>query len=299
MDKYEHDLPAEYRDAFAKDGQDSLHALKQYLPLCLALRDLDRPLRVYLRRLESLLNGKFPISAADREFLAKVLSEILVVDGLSMPMVELCAQVLHPLLKHHRPADLPSLQIPWRPLFNLYASVHDSLSSGDWGLARVLKSLRAYVDKARRFFPAGSTAQIWALLRPLFNMQYTQGRRSQVDMCWGSIMIPFGPHSDTCDLVQDFACLFLPDTEPAAISLWSADVMQTMLVTENQRALLGLVARCAKHSLGVVDWTEHVPAFYTVFLKVRYTAQRVAGAYECDEHHPDTSLCVHTSLPSF
>jgi len=149
------------------------------------------------------------------------------------------------------------MEIAWRPL---HKAVHDSflrLPARGFRGPPVDEShkqaMLELVHKARRFFPAGSAAEIWAEFAP--GLQDVHCEEAYWSLGWLSLLLP------TCAaaaLDGDWAAWV-----PEWLRLWGQVVHNSYW----NNLWMGLLARLAKHdTAGAVPWARHLDELFTRFL---------------------------------
>ena len=116
LEQYALNYPSQLQAAIVNDKIALLKIVRHHLPLCIALNDVDRGLKFYLRQLRRLLEAKVPLDDVVRVELFNLLWRFLVNAPIS-PLQQ-TAEVLVTLLLKKR--DIKGLTIPWRPLYDLY-----------------------------------------------------------------------------------------------------------------------------------------------------------------------------------
>eukprot|EP00271_Cylindrocystis_brebissonii_P016760 TRINITY_DN411_c0_g2_i2.p1 TRINITY_DN411_c0_g2~~TRINITY_DN411_c0_g2_i2.p1 ORF type:complete len:1936 (-),score=317.53 TRINITY_DN411_c0_g2_i2:450-6257(-) len=202
--------------------------------------------------------GSFEI--ADVERIARTMLEIFMSSPQNFFGQVRWSPALSKILRKYR-RDL-TLTIPWRPLYELMLKTH----FGGRHVCRgaVIQSfhgnnLTTLIRRARRYFPPGAAAEIWAEFRPKMN---------EVE------------HNDALRALG-FLVLFLPVTPPKQLngaldpsarwSEWVKDALELWDKVPNcdfwDKQWGSLLAECTKHlPPSAVDWTPHLPSLFTQFV---------------------------------
>ena len=238
--------------ALEADFRAQLDLILRYLPLAHSLRDSDRA-GYYLRRLLALLDQRYELTPAERvQLLQAVLA--LLLDAQELHLQIRCLQVLVSLLHTH--ADLPSLSIPWRPLFDLLASLHFPSARTFTYPQSLLKQHSAQLVKlihaARRYFPATTGREVWDAFSPYLS-----------------------PFDNASTRSFSLIALFTP-THTAEQGAVFTSTLPTLLQYEgwydhSPSALLpffSLYARLSKHQVGTFSLLPHLPSLVSVYLQL-------------------------------
>uniref|UniRef100_A0A8C6PNM7 Proteasome activator Blm10 middle HEAT repeats region domain-containing protein n=1 Tax=Nothobranchius furzeri TaxID=105023 RepID=A0A8C6PNM7_NOTFU len=188
----------------------------------------------------------------DHIIFIKLLYELVTLPNLEPHMMQCYARLLIQLLKKKELLSRDDLQLPWRPLYNLYERVIYSKTE-DLGLVwfpnSVDQILKAVIKSCRLYFPASSTKEMLEEWRPL--------------LC-------------VFDVVMQKAIsnmeLFLPTImPPRGARLWFDELMSLWMSVQNQPSweghLVNLFARLANDNIGYVDWTAYIPTIFTRILR--------------------------------
>lgn len=244
-------FPVELQQPFASDAEALLRSLKYHLPLCYALKDFDRGGRFHVRQLISYMDSKFPLSLQDRAFFARLLLDMIMEPTLHVHLQVQWFDLLIRLLRKKGMDEF--LVIEWRPLYNLLIRYHFGsernvfMQYGD--RSRHASSLKYVVMNSRKYFPKTATAEIFAELRPNLYPSDVMFFRAQA-----------------------LLCLFLPANAPDQVHLWLDDIIHTLDLVDRSIAanssVFQLLARTARSTIGIVNWTPYLPKLFSRFLQI-------------------------------
>uniref|UniRef100_A0A673BL13 Proteasome activator subunit 4b n=1 Tax=Sphaeramia orbicularis TaxID=375764 RepID=A0A673BL13_9TELE len=264
-----------YADRLDAEATELLADIKANLSRAVALRELWPGVAFWCRKLFSFLKlyGR-RFSKEDHILFIKLLYELVTLPDLEPYMMQSYARLLIQLLKKKELLSRDDLQLPWRPLYDLYERVVYSKTE-HLGLiwfpnrdvdkhtlthflsllvcSSVDHILKALIKSCRLYFPTSSTREMLDEWRPL--------------LC-------------VFDMVMQKAIsnmeLFLPTIMPVeehgqGFQLWFEELMNLWVSVQNQPSweghLVNLFARLANDNIGYVDWTPYTPTIFTRILR--------------------------------
>ena len=240
--------------AYATDFESITASVLHYLPIAHQLHDSDR-VNYYLRRLLGLLDQRHELTPEQRTRLLTILL-VLLPDTVELHVQLRVIQVMTHLLRQHSDPPLLGLSLPWRPLYDLLASLHFNSARTFTYPQSLLKQhssqLVKLVHHARRYFPADTATQLWQLLSPH--------------------LTPFDNASTRCfSLLALFTPTHLPNHAPALVSILPSLLQYEQWYDHSPTALLpfySLYARLSKHQVGVVSLLPHLPLLLNGYLQL-------------------------------
>uniref|UniRef100_A0A673BIM3 Proteasome activator subunit 4b n=1 Tax=Sphaeramia orbicularis TaxID=375764 RepID=A0A673BIM3_9TELE len=246
-----------YADRLDAEATELLADIKANLSRAVALRELWPGVAFWCRKLFSFLKlyGR-RFSKEDHILFIKLLYELVTLPDLEPYMMQSYARLLIQLLKKKELLSRDDLQLPWRPLYDLYERVVYSKTEHlglIWFPNSVDHILKALIKSCRLYFPTSSTREMLDEWRPL--------------LC-------------VFDMVMQKAIsnmeLFLPTIMPVeehgqGFQLWFEELMNLWVSVQNQPSweghLVNLFARLANDNIGYVDWTPYTPTIFTRILR--------------------------------
>ncbi|XP_012728979.2 proteasome activator complex subunit 4B isoform X3 [Fundulus heteroclitus] len=166
------------------------------------------------------------------------------------------ARLLIQLLKKKELLSRDDLQLPWRPLYELYERIIYSKTEHlglVWFPNSVDHILKALIKSCRLYFPAPSTREMLDEWRPLlcvFDVAMQKGI-SNMELFLPTIMPP--------------------EEHSQGFQLWFDELMNLWMSVQNQPSweghLVNLFARLANDNIGYVDWTPYIPTIFTRILR--------------------------------
>ncbi|KAM9336338.1 proteasome activator complex subunit 4B-like [Symphorus nematophorus] len=246
-----------YSDRLDGEATELLAEIKANLSRAVLVRELWPGVAFWSKKLFSFLKlyGR-RFSKEDHILFIKLLYELVTLPNLEPHMMQSYARLLIQLLKKKELLSRDDLQLPWRPLYDLYERVVYSKTEHlglIWFPNSVDHILKALIKSCRLYFPASSTQEMLDEWRPL--------------LC-------------VFDVVMQKAIsnmeLFLPTVMPPeehgqAFHLWFDELMNLWTSVQNQPSweghLVNLFARLANDNIGYVDWTPYIPTIFTRILR--------------------------------
>ncbi|KAL7869287.1 hypothetical protein AOLI_G00132750 [Acnodon oligacanthus] len=264
-----------YADKLDNESNVILARIKGNLARAVQLRELwpgvlfwTRKLSTYLR----LYGRKF--SKEDHVLFIKLVYELVTIPKLDISMMQSFARLLINLLKKKELLSRDDLELPWRPLYELYEKILYSKTEHlglNWfpnyraeaspkqkmlnymrkrSVENVLKTL---VKSCRLYFPESATQEMLDEWRPL--------------LC---------PFDVTMQKAISYFELFLPTIMPPeqhhkGFKLWFDELMGLWVSVQNlpswEGNLVNLFARLANDNIGYVNWDLYIPKIFTRILR--------------------------------
>ncbi|XP_068162395.1 proteasome activator complex subunit 4B-like [Antennarius striatus] len=246
-----------YSDRLDLEATELLAEIKANLSRAVLVRELWPGVAFWTRKLFSFLKlyGR-RFSKDDHILFIKLLYELVTLPNLEPHMMQSYARLLIQLLKKKELLSRDDLQLPWRPLYDLYERVVYSKTEHlglIWFPNSVDHILKALIKSCRLYFPGSSTEEMLTEWRPLLCVfdVVMQKAVSNMELFLPTIMPP-GEHS------QSFG-------------LWFDELMTLWMSVQNQPSweghLVNLFARLANDNIGYVDWTPYIPTIFTRILR--------------------------------
>uniref|UniRef100_A0A672JH14 Proteasome activator subunit 4b n=1 Tax=Salarias fasciatus TaxID=181472 RepID=A0A672JH14_SALFA len=251
-----------YSERLDREATELLAEIKGNLCRAVLLRELWPGVAFWSRKLFSFLKlyGR-RFSKEDHVLFIKLLYELVTLPSLEPHMMQGYARLLIQLLKKKELLSRDDLQLPWRPLYDLYERVAYSKTEHlglIWFPNSVDHILKALIKSCRLYFPASSTKEMLAEWRPLlcvFDVAM-QKAISNMELFLPTIMPPeehitiFNSWSDKLRCLENALCIHC-DCLPYRVS----------------QHLVNLFARLANDNIGYVDWTPYIPTIFTRILR--------------------------------
>ncbi|XP_028286764.1 proteasome activator complex subunit 4B [Parambassis ranga] len=246
-----------YSDRLDREATELLAEIKANLCRAVLLRELWPGVAFWSRKLFSFLKlyGR-RFSKEDHILFIKLLYELVTLPDLEPYMMQSYARLLIQLLKKKELLSRDDLQLPWRPLYDLYERVVYSKTEHlglIWFPNSVDHILKALIKSCRLYFPASSTKEMLDEWRPLLCVfdSAMQKAISNMELFLPTIM----PLEEHCQGFQ----------------LWFDELMNLWVSVQNQPSweghLVNLFARLANDNIGYVDWTPYIPTIFTRILR--------------------------------
>uniref|UniRef100_A0A8C6U8T4 Proteasome activator subunit 4b n=1 Tax=Neogobius melanostomus TaxID=47308 RepID=A0A8C6U8T4_9GOBI len=246
-----------YADRLDSEADGLLAEIKANLSQAVLVRELWPGAAFWCRKLFSYLKlyGR-RFSKDDHVLFIKLLYELVTLSNLEPYMMQSYARLLIQLLKKKELLSRDELQLPWRPLYDLYERVVYSKTEHlglIWFPNSVDHILKALVKSCRLYFPASSTREMLDEWRPLLCVFDVAMQKAISNME-----------------------LFLPTITPVeehsqGFQLWFDELMTLWMSVQNQPSweghLVNLFARLANDNIGYVDWTPYIPTIFTRILR--------------------------------
>uniref|UniRef100_A0A8C1Y8U8 Proteasome activator subunit 4b n=1 Tax=Cyprinus carpio TaxID=7962 RepID=A0A8C1Y8U8_CYPCA len=246
-----------YADKLDRESNDILAQIKGNLGRAVQLRELWPGVLLWTRKLSTYLRlygRKF--SKEDHVLFIKLLYELVTIPKLDVSMMQSFARLLINLLKKKELLSQHDLELPWRPLYDLYESILYSKTEHlglNWFPNSVENVLKTLVKSCRLYFPESATQEMLDEWRPL--------------LC---------PFDVTMQKAIGYFELFLPTIMPPeqhhkGFKLWFDEMMDLWVSVQNLPAwegnLVNLFARLANDNIGYVNWDPYIPKIFTRILR--------------------------------
>lgn len=209
------------------------------------LTNLSRYLKLYGRK----------FSKSDHIQLIKLLYKIITIPDLELNVLHHVVHVLTLLLKKKELLSREDLELPWRPLYELYE-----------------RTMYSPYEKIGMFLlPLNLDTTLKALIqacRIYFSIESTQEMLSE----WYPLICPF---DTSMNKAISYLELFLPTCLPPehhdkGFKLWMPDLMKIWQSCYNinpwENQLVWLFARLASENIGYIDWEQYIPTIFTRLL---------------------------------
>ncbi|KAI5747715.1 hypothetical protein M8J77_017735 [Diaphorina citri] len=247
-----------YADKIDDESLEKLAEIKANLGKAVVLQEMRPGWEIWTGRLMKYIRlYGFKFSKEDHVAFVKLVYELLTIPGLEPYLVVKFSNVLHSLLKKRTLLPPGSLELPWRPLFDL---IERTLSNNgiSLGMYRYTVCLESSLEKlcqvARYYYPVSATSEMLALWRPLMCVHDSQA------------MI---------DVIENFHWFLPLQMEPSEVGegygLWFDELMLLWDKCNNavawEEQLSWLMARLAIKTVGICDWERHMSSMFTRFLR--------------------------------
>ncbi|KAK5608897.1 Proteasome activator complex subunit 4B [Crenichthys baileyi] len=246
-----------YCDRLDREAAELLAEIKANLSRAVLLRELWPGVAFWSRKLFSFLKlyGR-RFSKEDHVLFVKLLYELVTLPNLEPHMMCSYARLLIQLLKKKELLSRDDLQLPWKPLYELYDRVIYSKTEHlglIWFPNSVDHILKALIKSCRLYFPVSATKEMLDEWRPLlcvFDM-VMQKAVSNMELFLPTIMPP--------------------EEHSQGFQLWFDELMNLWMSLQNQPSweghLVNLFARLANDNIGYVDWIPYIPTIFTRILR--------------------------------
>ncbi|KAJ8365239.1 hypothetical protein SKAU_G00140700, partial [Synaphobranchus kaupii] len=246
-----------YADKLDEESNEILGQIKGNLALAVQVRELWPGVLFWTRKLSTyirLYGRKF--TKEDHVLFVKLLYELVTIPTMEIGMMQGFTRLLVSLLKKKELLSQDDLQLPWRPLYQLYERILYSKTEHlglNWFPNSVEGALKMLVKSCRPYFPESSTQEMLDEWRPL--------------LC---------PFDHTMQKAISYLELFLPTILPPeqhhqGFKLWFEELMELWVSVQNLPAwegtLVNLFARLANDNIGYIDWDPYIPKIFTRFLR--------------------------------
>ncbi|KAG7492479.1 hypothetical protein MATL_G00015050 [Megalops atlanticus] len=246
-----------YADKLDKESNDILAQIKGNLARAVQARELWPGVLFWTRKLSTyirLYGRKF--SREDHVLFIKLLYELVTMPRLEISMMQGFARLLITLLKKKELLSRDDLELPWRPLYELYERILYSKTEHlglNWFPNSVEHVLKMLVKSCRPYFPVSATEEMLEEWRPL--------------IC---------PFDLSMQKVISYCELFLPTILPPELhhrgfKLWFHELMDLWVSVQNlpawEGSLMNLFARLASDNIGYIDWDPYIPKIFTRILR--------------------------------
>uniref|UniRef100_A0A3Q0QZT0 Proteasome activator Blm10 middle HEAT repeats region domain-containing protein n=1 Tax=Amphilophus citrinellus TaxID=61819 RepID=A0A3Q0QZT0_AMPCI len=238
-----------YSDRLDREATELLAEIKANLCRAVLLRELWPGVAFWSRKLFSFLKlyGR-RFSKEDHILFIKLLYELVTLPNLEPHMMQSYARLLIQLLKKKELLSRDDLQLPWRPLCDLYERAlyskteHLGLIWFPNSLDHILKAL---IKSCRLYFPASSTKEMLDEWRPL--------------LCVFDVVM-----QKAISNMELFLPTIMPPEEHSQVLSSKYSLSEPELT---QLHLVNLFARLANDNIGYVDWTPYIPTIFTRILR--------------------------------
>ncbi|XP_074520213.1 proteasome activator complex subunit 4B [Halichoeres trimaculatus] len=246
-----------YADRLDQEATELLAEIKANLSRAVLLRELWPGVAFWSRKLFSFLKlyGR-RFSKEDHILFIKLLYELVTLPNLEPHMMQSYARLLILLLKKKELLSREDLQLPWRPLYDLYERVVYSKTEHlglIWFPNSVDHILKALIKSCRLYFPASSTQEMLDEWRPLLCVFDVIMQKAISNM---ELFLP---------------TIMPPEEHSQGFQLWFDELMALWTAVQNQPTweghLVNLFARLANDNIGYVDWTPYIPTIFTRILR--------------------------------
>uniref|UniRef100_A0A669EMM0 Proteasome activator subunit 4a n=1 Tax=Oreochromis niloticus TaxID=8128 RepID=A0A669EMM0_ORENI len=246
-----------YADRLDAESNDILSKIKGNLGRAVQLREIWPGVLFWTRKLSTymrLYGRKF--SKEDHVLFIKLLYELVTIPKLEISMMQGLARLLINLLKKRELLSREDLELPWRPLYELYDRILFSKTEHlglNWFPNSVESVLKTLVKSCRPYFSEAATQEMLDEWRPL--------------LC---------PFDVTMQRAISYFELFLPTTLPPELhhrgfKLWFDELVSLWVSVQNLPSwevhLVNLFARLANDNIGYIDWDPYIPKIFTRILR--------------------------------
>uniref|UniRef100_A0A8C4HVE7 Proteasome activator complex subunit 4 n=1 Tax=Dicentrarchus labrax TaxID=13489 RepID=A0A8C4HVE7_DICLA len=244
-----------YSDRLDREATELLAEIKANLSRAVLLRELWPGVAFWCKKLFSFLKlyGR-RFSKEDHILFIKLLYELVTLPDLEPHMMQSYARLLIQLLKKKELLSRDDLQLPWRPLYDLYERVVYSKTE-HLGLIWFPKydTKQDILTCHLGYFPASSTKEMLDEWRPLLCVFDVVMQKAISNM---ELFLP---------------TIMPPEEHSQAFQLWFDELMSLWTSVQNQPSweghLVNLFARLANDNIGYVDWTPYIPTIFTRILR--------------------------------
>uniref|UniRef100_A0A3B5LHN2 Proteasome activator Blm10 mid region domain-containing protein n=1 Tax=Xiphophorus couchianus TaxID=32473 RepID=A0A3B5LHN2_9TELE len=259
-----------YCDRLDREAAELLAEIKASLSRAVLLRELWPGVAFWSRKLFSFLKlyGR-RFSKEDHILFINLLYELVTLPNLEPHMMCSYARLLIQLLKKKELLSRDDLQLPWRPLYELYERLiysktehlglvwfpkYNTCSSISLlAYSSVDHILKALIKSCRLYFPASSTKEMLDEWRPLLCVFDVVMQKAISNM---ELFLP---------------TIMPPEEHSQGFQLWFDELMNLWMSVQNQPTweghLVNLFARLANDNIGYVDWTPYIPTIFTRILR--------------------------------
>ncbi|XP_034049345.1 proteasome activator complex subunit 4B-like [Thalassophryne amazonica] len=246
-----------YAERLQREATMLLEEIKANLSRAVLLRELWPGVAFWTRRLLNFLKlyGR-RFSKEDHVLFIKLLYELVTLPNLEPHMMQSYARLLIHLLKKKELLSRNDLQLPWRPLYNLYERIAYSKTEHlglIWFPNSLDHILKALIKSCRLYFPASSTKEMLDEWRPLLCVFDVVMQKAISNM---ELFLP---------------TIMPPQEHSQGFHLWFDELMNLWMSVQNQPSwelhLVNLFARLANDNIGFVDWSFYIPTIFTRILR--------------------------------
>nr|XP_019938778.1 PREDICTED: proteasome activator complex subunit 4B-like [Paralichthys olivaceus] len=246
-----------YSGRLDQEATELLADIKANLSRAVLLRELWPGVAFWCRKLFSFLKlYGCRFSKEDHILFIKLLYELVTLPNLEPHMMQSYARLLIHLLKKKELLSRDDLQLPWRPLYDLYERIVYSKTEHlglIWLPNSVDHILKALIKSCRLYFPASSTKEMLDEWRPLLCVFDVVMQKAISNM---ELFLP---------------TIMPPEEHGQGFKLWFDELMNLWVAVQNQPSweghLVNLFARLANDNIGYVDWNAYIPTIFTRILR--------------------------------
>ncbi|KAF7220060.1 proteasome activator complex subunit 4A isoform X2 [Nothobranchius furzeri] len=246
-----------YANRLDDESNEILSKIKGNLGRAVQLREIWPGVLFWTRKLSTymrLYGRKF--SKEDHVLFIKLLYELVTIPGLEISMMQGLSRLLINLLKKRELLSREDLELPWRPLYELYDRILFSKTEHlglNWFPNSVESVLKTLVKNCRPYFSETATQEMLDEWRPL--------------LC---------PFDVTMQRAISYFELFLPTTlhpelHHKGFQLWFDELISLWVSVQNfpswEVHLVNLFARLANDNIGYIDWDPYIPKIFTRILR--------------------------------
>ncbi|KAA8581409.1 hypothetical protein FQN60_002990 [Etheostoma spectabile] len=231
-----------YSDRLDGEATELLAEIKANLSRAVLLRELWPGVAFWTNKLFSFLKlyGR-RFSKEDHILFIKLLYELVTLPNLEPHMMQSYAKLLIQLLKKKELLSRDDLQLPWRPLYDLYDRVIYSKNEHlglIWFPNSVDHILKALIKSCRLYFPVSSTKEMLDEWRPL--------------LCVFDIIM----QKAISNMELFLPTIMPPEEHSQSFQLWFDELMNLWMSVQNQPSweghLVNLFARLANDDIGYI-----------------------------------------------
>ncbi|XP_016837530.1 proteasome activator complex subunit 4 [Nasonia vitripennis] len=248
-----------YADKLDSEADELLAKIKANLGRCIMLRDIKPGCVTWttmLQKYVTLYNLRF--TKEDHITFIKLMYELVTIPNLELSLVNDFAYRLYMLLRKNDLISPKELELPWRPLFDLFYRVMpkkpDSLKFENY--PEPLEDLLDLIVCASKiYFPVNATQEILDEFRPL--------------------ICPF--QDDAMQIIIEGFQLFLPvqlnpEYHSFGHELWFHEFMKLWEVCDScchewGDNMMNLMSKLAYYNIGYIDWEPYIPLMFTRFVQ--------------------------------
>ncbi|XP_041866071.1 proteasome activator complex subunit 4A isoform X1 [Melanotaenia boesemani] len=264
-----------YADRLDDESNDILHKIKGNLGRAVQFREIWPGVLFWTRKLSTymrLYGRKF--SKEDHVLFIKLLYELVTIPRLEISMMQGLARLLINLLKKRELLSREDLELPWRPLYELYDRILFSKTEHlglNWfpNSPRPRSSKHIMLKLVQRCSVESVLKTLVKSCRPYFSENATQEMLDE----WRPLLCPFDV---TMQRAISYFELFLPTTLPPELhhkgfKLWFNELINLWVSVQNLPSwevhLVNLFARLANDNIGYIDWDPLIPKIFTRILR--------------------------------
>ncbi|XP_016085953.1 proteasome activator complex subunit 4B-like [Sinocyclocheilus grahami] len=264
-----------YADKLDRESNDILAQIKGNLGRAVQLRELWPGVLLWTRKLSTYLRlygRKF--SKEDHVLFIKLLYELVTIPKLDISMMQSFARLLINLLKKKELLSRDDLELPWRPLYDLYESILYSKTEHlglNW-----FPNYRAEASTKQKMLNIVRKRSVENVLKTLVKscrLYFSESATQEMLDEWRPLLCPFDV---TMQKAISYFELFLPTIMPPeqhhkGFKLWFDEMMDLWVSVQNLPAwegnLVNIFARLANDNIGYVNWDPYIPKIFTRVLR--------------------------------